>query len=114
MEPPAEGELPEAGGVPGGGGQGGMGGNVLAERFLATAEFADLYDAAVEDLQADLFDSGTAQDVLDAWTLVLGEQADDLVDAATIELEAEQVASYFDGHAVAEGADGTDGAAAGG
>jgi spore coat protein CotH len=117
MEPPVEGELPEAGGVPGGGGQGGMGGNVLAERFLATAEFADLYDAAVEDLQADLFDSGTAQDVLDAWTSVLGEQADDLVDAATIELEAEQVASYFDGHAVAEGADGTDGtdgAAAGG
>lgn len=114
MEPPVEGELPEAGGAPGGGGQGGMGGNVLAERFLATAGFADLYDAAVEDLQADLFDSGTAQDVLDAWTSVLGEQADDLVDAATIELEAEQVASYFDGHAVAEGADGTDGAAAGG
>lgn len=109
MEPPVEGELPEAGGVPGGGGQGGMGGNVLAERFLATAEFADLYDAAVEDLQADLFDSGTAQDVLDAWTSVLGEQADDLVDAATIELEAEQVASYFDGHAVAEVAEGTEG-----
>ena len=101
MEPPAEGELPEAGGVPGGGqgGQGGMGGNVLAERFLATPELADLYDAAVADLQAELFDSGLAQEVLDAWTSVLGEQADDLVDAATIELEAEQVASYFDGQA---------------
>ena len=65
----------------------------------ATPELADLYDAAVADLQAELFDSGLAQEVLDAWTSVLGEQADDLVDAATIELEAEQVASYFDGQA---------------
>lgn len=100
MVPPVERELPEAGGAPGGqGGMGGMGGNVLAERFLATPELADLYDAAVADLQAELFDSGVAQEVLDAWTSVLGEQADDLVDAATIELEAEQVASYFDGQA---------------
>ena len=80
------------------GGRGGS--NVLSERFLATAEFVELYDAAVERLQAELFDDGTAQGVLDSWTAVLTDQAADLVDASTVETDAQQVASYFDGHAV--------------
>lgn len=98
---PADGERPEGGP---GGGEGGMGSNILSERFLADDGFAALYDAAVEELQAELFDDGTAQEVLDAWTEVLTSQAGDLVDSATVETEAEAIASYFDGHAV----DGTD------
>lgn len=98
---PADGERPDGGP---GGGEGGMGSNILSERFLADDGFAALYDAAVEELQAELFDDGTAQEVLDAWTEVLTSQAGDLVDSATVETEAEAIASYFDGHAV----DGTD------
>ncbi len=104
-ERPEPGELPDGdvpeGGAPAGDSAGGpMGSNVLSERFLATAEFVELYDAAVERLQAELFDDGTAQGVLDSWTAVLTDQATDLVDASTVETDAQQVASYFDGHAV--------------
>lgn len=101
--PPADGERPEGGP---GGGERGMGSNILSERFLADDGFAALYDAAVEDLQAELFDDGSAQEVLDAWTEVLTSQAGDLVDSATVETEAEAIASYFDGHAVDETDDG--------
>ena len=112
FEPPdagalADGDGPEGDALTGerpmGDAAGGPGGsNVLSERFLATAEFVELYDSAVERLQAELFDDGTAQDVLDSWTAVLTDQAGDLVDASTVETDAEQVASYFDGHAVEE------------
>ncbi len=104
VEPPEAGELPDGeapGARPEGDAAGGRGGsNVLSERFLATAEFVELYDAAVERLQDELFDDGTAQDVLDSWTAVLTDQATDLVDASVVESDAEQVAAYFDGHAV--------------
>ncbi len=102
LEPPdadglAAGEAPERDQA---GGGGGGGSNVLSERFLATAEFVELYDAAVERLQAELFDDGTAQDVLDSWTALLTDEASELVDASTVETDAEQIASYFDGNAV--------------
>ena len=73
---------------------------MLAERFREIPAFVALYDAAVERLQGELFDDGTAQEVLDAWTSVLTEQAGDLVDEATIETEAAQIEAYFDGQAV--------------
>ena len=98
---PPEAATGEAPARPDGDAAGGRGGsNVLSERFLATAEFVELYDTAVERLQDELFDDGTAQDVLDSWTTVLTDQAADLVDASVVETDAEQVASYFDGHAV--------------
>ncbi len=56
----------------------------------------------MDQLTSDLFDDGTAQGVLDSWSTVLTGDATDLVDASTVEAEAEQIASYFDGHGVEE------------
>jgi len=72
-----------------------MGGNVLSERFLANADFAALVETAKEQLQANLYDSGTAQGILDTWTALLTDQASDLVDANTITSEAARIAEYF-------------------
>lgn len=98
--PPPAGDLarPDEGGPAGSAGEAGgrQGSNVLAERFLADPGFAALYDEALTELQATLLESGAAQEVLDAWTTVLEEQASDLVDATAIESDAAQVASYFD------------------
>ncbi|QYJ03348.1 CotH kinase family protein [Nocardioides panacisoli] len=112
FEPPTDGEMPDMpegfepptdGEMPGGGMRGGPGGsNVLVERFQDNEEFAALYDEAVERLQAELYDDGTAQGILDDWTTLLTEQAGDLVDEATVAEEADQVASYFDGHGATE------------
>ena len=98
---PPDGGEPSIGERPLGDAAGGRSGtNVLSERFLSTPEFVELYDAAVERLQAELFDNGTAQGVLDSWTAVLTDQASELVDASSVEADALQIASYFDGHAV--------------
>lgn len=70
-------------------------GNVLAERFLADDGFAALVDAAKDRLATDLYDSGEAQDILDAWAGVLSEQASDLVPAETVESEAAAIAEFF-------------------
>lgn len=90
---------PDAGGAPMGGGQAGGGGpssgNILAERFAATPEFAAMIEAATAQLRADLYDSGAAQQILDAWVATLTAQAGDLVDAATVEQEAAAVAEQF-------------------
>lgn len=107
-------DLPEGAGRPGdrgaggdaagGGPGGGFGGasNPLAERFHSVASFEALYDQATEDLRADLFTSGTLEDVVDAWSTTLAEGAADLVDADALADEAAQVAAYGDG----TGADG--------
>ena len=94
---PDDGNMPEGFAPPSaGGGRGGMmGGNVLSERFLANADFAALVETAKEQLQANLYDSGTAQGILDTWTALLTDQASDLVDANTITSEAAQIAEYF-------------------
>lgn len=88
-----------AGGAPMGGGQAGAGGpssgNILAERFREVPQFAAMIEAATVSLQADLYDSGAAQQILDAWVATLNAQAADLVDAATIEQEAAAVAEQF-------------------
>ncbi len=114
FEPPGGGpggERPDgagpAGAGPDGATPGGPGGsNVLAERFRDTPAFAALYDDALERLQSELMDDGTAQAVLDAWTALLSEQAADLVGESALEEDAQQVASYFDGHGVEDPADG--------
>lgn len=85
-----EGERPER--MPEGG-PGGMrgGSNVLVERFTAVEEWADLVEQAKADLVEELYDSGYAEEVLDQWVTVLTEQAGDLVDAATVEEEADAI-----------------------
>ncbi|GAA1436607.1 hypothetical protein GCM10009641_36440 [Mycobacterium cookii] len=101
---PPEGERPampegERPGAPGGErpdrGEGGTGGtgeaNVLVERFTAVEEWADLVEQARTDLVEELYDSGYAEEVLDQWVSVLTEQAGGLVDAATVEEEADAI-----------------------
>ncbi|WP_374456976.1 CotH kinase family protein [Nocardioides sp.] len=93
------GERPEGGPGGGPGGGGGMGGrsNVLVERFAAVEEWADLVDQAKADLTAELYDSGYAEEVLDRWAGVLTEQAGDLVDADTVQEEADAIRSSIAG-----------------
>ena len=79
--------MPE--GMPGGFGRS----NVLVERFHANEAFEALYQQKLTDLRADLFDSGRAQEILDAQTEVLVDQATDLVDEATVRAESDAVAA---------------------
>ncbi|MEM8902275.1 MAG: CotH kinase family protein [Actinomycetota bacterium] len=74
-------------GGPGGPG-GAFGGNVLSERFLADDDFAALYEEALVELRAAMYDSGAANDIVTTWTEVLTDQASELVDVSTIEAEA--------------------------
>lgn len=94
--PPGDGEMPEGGPTPGQG-MGGRGGNVLAERFQDNEEFAALYDDALADLEAELIDSGLAQQVLDGWVDLLTNEGGELIDAETVESEAEQIVGVLSG-----------------
>jgi len=94
----------QAGLPPGGpGGLGGPGGNMqpnsaanpLVERFLANDEFEALYDEATVHLQALLYGSGAADEILQQRVDVLTSQASDLVDAGTVASEAQTIAGYF-------------------
>lgn len=69
-------------------------GNVLRDRFLAVDEFRAMYEEALAELRISLFESGEVAAVLDAWVDVL--EATDLVDAATVQQEAADIAAYFD------------------
>ncbi len=80
----------DAAGVPGGGR---VQPNVLVDRFLANPEFAALYDEALADLDAALYESGDASEVLATWVAVLSTS--DLVDADTIAVEAAAISRYF-------------------
>jgi spore coat protein CotH len=86
-----DGERPE--GMPEGGPGGGMpgGSNVLVERFTAVDEWAALVEQAEADLTEQLVDSGYAEEVLDRWAGVLTDQAGDLVDATTVQEEADAI-----------------------
>ena len=89
MPRPQDGERPDVGG-------GRMGGsNVLVERFTAVEEWSDLVDQAKADLTEELFDSGYADEVLDQWVSVLTDQAGGLVDADTVEQEADAIRATF-------------------
>lgn len=80
-------------GIPGDRTRGGFGrrSNVLVDRFHDVPGFETRYDAALERLRADLFDSGTATETLDRWVSVLDAQASDLVDTATINSDADAI-----------------------
>ena len=98
-EPPEGNQAPEGAERPAGAGagMGGPGGrsNILVERFLANETFAALYEQALVDLRAELYDSGAAAEILERWTAVLTDQAADLVDTATIEQEASSIEQAF-------------------
>jgi spore coat protein CotH len=109
LRPPPAGQAPAAGGqAPAAGGQvlpaggqqpraGGPGGrtNILVQRFQANPTFAGLYNQAKTDLKAQLFTSGKAAEVLDRWSGVLTTHAGDMVDAATVQREAANIAKLF-------------------
>lgn len=90
-EPPADMSPPGADrrGFPGGGMDGRS--NPLVERFLE--RFGDLYEQRLAELEAGLFDNGSAQSILDEWSTMLTNQATALVDAATIATETEAIES---------------------
>jgi spore coat protein CotH len=83
-----------AGGGPAGGMPGGS--NVLVERFTDVEAWADLVEQAKADLTEELFDSGYAEQVLDQWVAVLTEQAGGLVDADTVQQEADAIRANID------------------
>ena len=93
----------QAGGPPAGGpgriavgGNGGPStGNILAERFMADAGFAAMYDAAKADLTASLFASGLAQSHLDAWVALLNSQAADLISTDEVAGDAASIEAYL-------------------
>jgi spore coat protein CotH len=96
MEIPEDFQPPEGGrdGENGGFGFGGRS-NQLVERFLADETYSALYEGTLAELREQLYGTSAAQDVLDAWVEVLTEDASDLVDAATIDQEADAIAGYF-------------------
>jgi len=82
----------------GGAGPGGFGrSNPLVERFHADDGFQALYEERLADLRAELFDGGRAQEILDARASVLVEDAADLVDADTVQSEADAIAATWTG-----------------
>lgn len=50
------------------------GGNVLVERFLENADFEQLYQERLDYFRSDLFDSGAADELLDARVATLRER----------------------------------------
>lgn len=90
-------EPPDGAGRPGGGGGPGGGSNVLVERFTAVEDWADLVEEAKADLTDELVDSGYAEEVLERWSQVLTEQAGDLVDADTVQAEADAIRTSLAG-----------------
>jgi spore coat protein CotH len=70
--------------------------NILVERFLANAQYAEMYVDATAELKASLFESGTAADVLAEWVALLQAEATDLVSSAIIQSEANSIAGFFE------------------
>ncbi len=69
--------------------------NPLVQRFKAIADYSALIDEQASRLRADLYESGTANDLLSRWVGVLEKGAAAMVDQATIMSEAEAIAAYF-------------------
>jgi spore coat protein CotH len=65
--------------------------NILVERWTAVATFADLVPEARDRLQAGLYASGVATDILGRWVGILEEQATDMVDEGTIAEESDAI-----------------------
>jgi spore coat protein CotH len=69
--------------------------NTLVERCNATAGFTDLVEETRLRLHAELYESGTAADVLAQRVGVLTDQALDVVDEDTIASESDILAQFF-------------------
>lgn len=90
---------------PGGMGQGNMGqgggmmggNNTLASRFLENDDFTQLYNDSLADLTESIYDSGDAQAYLDELVDLLSEQASDLIDADTLQSEADSISQTLSG-----------------
>jgi len=118
-EPPTGGDADQQGGEAGGqvgagqgggrqgGGPGGMSGNnQLVTRFKANDTFDALYEQALTDLRAELYDSGELAASVDTWSDVISSGASDLVDADTLTKEADAIKAYADDSSAAtEGGD---------
>lgn len=94
-----DGETLPNGQFPGGanGGRGGFGGNnPLVTRFHANTDFEALYLQQLTELRTELFDSGLAQEFLDARVATLKAQGSALVDAATVDSEAAALVAQFE------------------
>ncbi len=88
--------IPARGGF-GQGGPGGVGGNVLVDRFMANEAFAQLYEDAIVELTDTMFTSSAAADVVASWVQTLTDQAADLVDASTIQADADAILASIQG-----------------
>ncbi|GGF48776.1 hypothetical protein GCM10010922_25810 [Microbacterium sorbitolivorans] len=90
---------------PGGMGQGNMGqgggmmggNNTLSSRFLENDDFTQLYNDSLADLTESIYDSGDAQAYLDELVDLLSEQASDLIDADTLQSEADSISQTLSG-----------------
>ena len=70
--------------------------NSLVTRCNDTAPgFTDLVTETRSQLQASLYDSGDAAEILAGWADLLREQAADLVDEATIATESDAITTFF-------------------
>ncbi|QDY64969.1 hypothetical protein FQA45_00795 [Glutamicibacter halophytocola] len=83
-----------AGGQNGGKSMGGKS-NPLVTRFLADEDFKAQYEAAKTELADKLYESGTAEEILDKWTTLLNNEASDLIDSETVSSEADAIRSHF-------------------
>lgn len=80
---------------PGGFGGGPRGSNVLVERFVAIPEYQALVNLRTEELRERLFTSGVAADILARRAAILEADASDLVSAATVAADAQQISSQL-------------------
>ena len=71
------------------------GSNMLVSRFLTNSEWQQLYQSRLAELRVELYESGRAAEILDAFVEVLKAQAADLVEPATVDEEAASLAGYF-------------------
>ena len=92
---PAEGG--EVGAGPGVGGNAQQGNNILTTRFAEIPEFAALYEAALSELQEELFQSGQFASILESRSDTLSEEAADLIDGAVLDTETEEIMAYAAG-----------------
>ncbi|WP_334122804.1 CotH kinase family protein [Glutamicibacter sp.] len=83
-----------AGGQNGGRSMGGKS-NALVTRFLVDENFKAQYEAAKTELTNKLYDSGTAEEILNKWTTLLNNEASDLIDSDTVSSEADSIRSHF-------------------
>lgn len=109
---PSEGERPDGvgeGGAPGrlpagggggdaaGGGQSQQNNNILTTRFMELPEFVAMYEDALDELQEEIFESGQFESIVESRSETLSDDASDLVDAAVLQSEIDDVLAYSSG-----------------